>query len=262
MSCDFRIIDHNYIFQDNVTLTASTANANFPVSNLKKYFRSKVWRTTATSGNVVIDLHTAEEIDSFAMVWDPVLPNRFTTGATFQLQASATNVWSSPPVNVTLSFDEANESITHFFATAEEYRYWRVVFTDTGNPDGFLEIPKLFLGKKLSFSRVPQGGFSFGLTDLSVKETSLFGHEYADIYPIKKRIEFDFNYLENSQCEELWKSFYRTGSVNPILVSIDSTEELLDKDRFTFYGKYQAELAGTHVIRDLFNFPLVIEEAF
>lgn len=43
-----RFLDYNYVRQTNVDLIASSAHSNFPVSNLKHDFRSKVWRTTGT----------------------------------------------------------------------------------------------------------------------------------------------------------------------------------------------------------------------
>lgn len=45
MGCDFRIIDYNYPFQSNVSLSASSSDSSFPVSNLSHFFRSKVWRS-------------------------------------------------------------------------------------------------------------------------------------------------------------------------------------------------------------------------
>lgn len=43
-ACDFRIIDFNYPFQ-NVYITASSEDVSYPVSNLSKHFRSRVWRS-------------------------------------------------------------------------------------------------------------------------------------------------------------------------------------------------------------------------
>src|SRR4051794_23492435 len=57
MEC--RILDYNLPFQTTVALSASSADTNFPVSNLQSYTRSKVWRST---GNFVIDA-TNNKID-------------------------------------------------------------------------------------------------------------------------------------------------------------------------------------------------------
>lgn len=264
MSVDARIIDFNYLFQSNVSLTGSTEDTEFPASNLKKFFRTKIWRTTAssTAQNLVIDLKTQEEIDSFAVFFDPVLENKYTPDATFKLQASQTDVWTSPPVDVTVTLDEDNESITHFFTTDQSYRYWRFVMTDTTNPNGHLEVHKMFLGKKIALTNVPQSGMQILHTDQSLKDTTVFGHEYVDVLPIRKQLNFVTRFLNKTNHEELFKSFHRVGNVTPIFVEIDAQEAVFDKDRFAIYGKYEGPLQGTHTVRDRFDFPLRIVEAF
>ena len=52
MSAFLRILDYNYPFKDNVEITASSQNADFPASNVGHEFRAKVWRS---SGYFVID---------------------------------------------------------------------------------------------------------------------------------------------------------------------------------------------------------------
>lgn len=54
MSCDFRIVDFNYAFDPATSVTASSEDSNFPVSNISKYFRSKVWRSDPENGTFVI----------------------------------------------------------------------------------------------------------------------------------------------------------------------------------------------------------------
>jgi hypothetical protein len=261
MSCaDLRIVDRNYLFDPTVGLTASSESSNFPVSNLRKFFRSKVWRTTGVEESLVIDLRSAEEVDCFAMVFDPTLSNRFSSDATFRLQASATNVWSSTPVDVTLTMDEDSECLTHYFEEAVEYRYWKISITDEFNPDEFLEIPKIILGKSLAITKLPQAGFQFTLKDPSLRQKTVYGHEYVDVLPIQKALGFSLNYVPVDQAELLWKSYYRTGIANPVLVILDSQEALFDKDRMTIYGKYASDIQAAHALRNLFGFDLVIEE--
>lgn len=43
---DFRILNYNYAFQDNVEISASSENAEFPATNTGHFFRSRVWRSS------------------------------------------------------------------------------------------------------------------------------------------------------------------------------------------------------------------------
>lgn len=261
MSVDFRIIDYNYLFDTTVDLTASTEDSNFPVSNLRAHFTEKVWRSTADTAILDIDLKTEEEIDSFAMVWDPELEVKLSDAAVIKLQANATPDFTSPAVDVTLSIDDDTETALHFFSTAQSYRYWRLDIDDTGNPWGYIEVPKLFLGEKMALTKVPQTGFSMNTQDPSKKTVSLYGHEYNDIYPQKKSVSFELIHLPKADSEILWNSYGRAGTVRPILCVIDSEEEVLDKYRHTIYGRYDVTMSQNHIVRELFGVTLEIKES-
>lgn len=43
--CNLKILDYNYAFQDNVGISATSENPEFPVSNLRNPFRSKLWQS-------------------------------------------------------------------------------------------------------------------------------------------------------------------------------------------------------------------------
>jgi hypothetical protein len=367
---DFRIIDFNYAFQPETTITVSSESIDFPSSNLKKYFRSKVWRTTGsfdidatnnkidlressggpvitatvasgqfspdalatalktaleavsvdtftvsyststgkwtisssgtyldllfstgpnaankapigfgsndytgaltytgaiisihTSEWVVFDIETAEEIDSFAVVFDRVLSLGLTNEAVITLQASATNVWTSPAISVTTTLDEVHESITYFFETPEEYRYWRVKIVDPKNPALFIEIPKIILGRKLPLIKVPQNGFQLAFNDTSRVTKTEYGHDYVDVYPIKKTLSFNIRFLDLADQELLYKSFVSTGIVTPIAICMDSLECAFDKDAMFVYGKYESERSYNHFIRALMDTQITVQES-
>lgn len=56
---DFRILDYNYPFESATSLSASSSDSAFPVSNLSHILRTKVWRSSGsfeiTSSNNCID---------------------------------------------------------------------------------------------------------------------------------------------------------------------------------------------------------------
>jgi len=373
MSCvDFRIIDWNYIFQSDVDLTPSSEDASFPVSNLRHYFRSKIWRTSGTfvidttnnkidfkesgvgleltatvasgtytstslataiktameaagaetytisynsgywtiasagsyldvlfstgtnsstsirdaigfgnndytsatsyTGAVIsihtsewvdIDLKSREPIDSLAILFDPTLTNVLSDAATLRIQASSTpNFLVSTPVDVTLTIDNITETVTYFWGTDQDYRYWRFTVVDTANPYLAIDIPKIFLGKKIGITRYPSVGFSYSLTDLSTSEFTSYGHKYVDEYPTRINAQFALNYFNNAQFELMWESFKRIGTKRPILIEIDPTEVLFDKGKMLIYGHYGQQFTFTHQFRDIMSQSIEIQEAF
>lgn len=211
---------------------------------------------------VSLDLQTIEDIDTFAMIFDPSFGVKLSNMAVVTVQGNATNTWASPAVSVTVAIDDNNDSATYFWDTTQSYRYWRVKIVDPKNTNLYIEWPKMWLGHSLDISRNASAGISLGYEDTSKVSQTDYGHIYADVFPIKKTLDFDLRYLDNAQTEEIFKSFIRVGKVSPVFVSIDSFEAVYDKDRLSIYGRYQSKMSGRHIVRDLMDFPLSIEESF
>jgi hypothetical protein len=262
---EFRILDYNYAFDPSVTITATSEDPNFPASNLKRYQRSRVWRSSgiASIERIVFDLQTAEQIDSFAMLFNPIQGEgvKFSDSAVIKLQANATNSWGSPALEVTLSIDSAYDVITYFFATPQSYRFWAVQIQDAGNAFGYLEIPKIILSKSTQLGQTPEIGFSDVLTDQSKISDTPYGHRYSDVYPERRSFQFDYSALAMEDVEALQQIFRRVGKVTPIALALDPTETLFDKDRFFLYGYLNDKLQGKHRFYSYFDGALSLEEA-
>jgi len=372
MSCEFRLLDDNYVFKGDVQLLATSDDPNFPVENLKKHFRSKIWRSsgffkvtatqnkidfkeaslgptltavispgnysianleaeiesqmnlvgaetysvdfseltglwTISSGGayfdllfltgpntaqtfapvigfhtldntgaleyesgliaihteeaVVFDLAVTSPVDSFALFFDPMSGIKFSDVATLRLQASATNVWTAPPVDVALSIDSRYLSCSHFFTSTQNYRYWRVKIVDPQNPNLYVEISKVSLALATLLSQGPEIGFKSVISDLSKKSSTPYGNDYFDIYPMRRKFDFNFAFLENADVLELERIFLQVGNVVPFVISLDSTAELFDKDRFLTYCRLPESWTPGHKFLNNFDIPLRVEEA-
>lgn len=372
-----RILDYNYPWQDNVSVSASSANPEFPVSNVKKTSRSKVWRSSAT-GNFVIDstnnklnfkesaggaeltatltsgaytsttlateiktqleavgaatytvsksattgkwtiasngaylalltntgtnvgtsawsaigfstaadhtgattytgsniaIHTeewvlidllsTEEIDTFALLFDPMRQVPLSSSAVLKIQGNATNVWSAPAVDVTVSLDTAFDAATYFWPTSQSYRYWRVKVVDPANTNLCVELSKIFLGKATQLaSAIQKNGWSWSEEDHSKLERTAYGHVYADIYPIRKELSVGFPPLTYVDLKTLNNIFRQVGRTTPILVSLDPIEEAYDKDHFLICGTLKDAFKAGHVMGQYFETAMTIEEVF
>jgi hypothetical protein len=128
---------------DLATLTPSSQQTNFPVSNTQHRWLSKTWRSATGSGtltaNIVADLGSSpQSVQAFFLK-----NHNFSPSATVKIQANTTNSWTSPPVDVTLTLAEL---IVYFWSTSKTYRYWRVYVEDTAPVTNYLEIGRIFLG--------------------------------------------------------------------------------------------------------------------
>lgn len=125
---------------DSATITASSEVASLPAANVAQAWRSKPWRSTGDSSEwIKFDFGSAQAVRAFALVG-----HNFTSGATVKIQANATDVWTSPSIDVTLTYHADN--LVYLWSSDQSYRYWRISIEDGSNPDGYVEIGRVFLG--------------------------------------------------------------------------------------------------------------------
>lgn len=214
-----------------------------------------------TVERVVIDLRTTEAIDSFAAIWQKSIASKLTEEAVVKLKGSATNSWAAPGVEVTLSYDETYNLITHFFSSSQSYRYWCIEIVDPKNPYLYVELPKLFLTKATQLSQVPQIGMALTTKDRSKNNETDYGHRYSDVYPALSVLEFKYAALSSSDLATLEEIFSRVGSAAPIFISLDGQASVYDKDRFFMYGYLSDELKRSNVFYTYFDTGLQLQEA-
>jgi hypothetical protein len=259
-------MDYNYIFDTTVDLNASTASTSFPVTNLRNFHRSKVWRTTSASAqSLVIDLKTIDPVDSFVMVFDPEEnPTVILNEADIRLQANATNVWSAPAVDIDLSgsIDENFAVLSHFFSSSQNYRYWRLYIDNPTNQLGFLEISKIYLGKATILTQPPSIGVRIREGEDGAKAYTAYGQLYADTYPSRRSMSLEYKALTEADKNLVRDIYRRVGQVKPVFTTVDNGETIFsEKEEYVFYGYIADSYAQTQVFINYFDLGFTIEEA-
>ena len=140
-------------------------------------------------------------------------------------KATQTASWSSPPVNEAIT-RQANNLIYYLTTASRTYRYWRIVLTDSGNPDGYLWASELFLGGYIGLSENFDRGWG------RTRRAELFGPSSTlraprGIWATAERI--DLQYLLMTAADQaaiavLWDATYgqALGTTLPFLLNFDS----------------------------------------
>lgn len=215
-----------------------------------------------TEEGVVFDLQVPTGIDSFALLFDPADLSKMTQAAVLKLQASATNSWASPPLDITLSIDNDYQVATHFFTSAETYRYWRVKIVDPKNPFLYVEIAKVILSEGIQLTQVPEIGFLETITDNTTEVKNNFGHQYFDEFPLQRSLELNYSIMTESDLKTLQELYKRTGKSTPIGFCLDSGATLFDKDRFFLYGRFNGDFKAKQIFYSYFDTAIAVKEAF
>lgn len=265
MTATFKIIDYNYVFDSTVELNIDSASeaTGFPVTNLRNFHRSKVWRTTSGSNQkLLIDLKTIEDINSFLIIPDKEALSTFEIGQTLVVYGNATNEWSAPAATITPNFDATSGIFSYFESTTYSYRYWRLQFDDPTIGTGYFEFPKIFLGKATTLSQMPEIGIKLFNYDQSKIARNDYGHEYADTQPSRRGISISYKNLTETDKNTIEDIYERCGKSKPIAVCLDNEQSTFsDRNRQLFYGFLDNDFSANHSFYNFFDVEMVLREA-
>ena len=186
------------------------------------------------------DFGSAGNID-FAFI--PRFHN-LTNSATLKVQGNSTDSWSSPPVNETLSVS-AGKAIAKCF-TGGSYRYWRVLFADASNPDGYLEIPNIWLGEwqdlTTAYGSYSRRSIIPGRGNVSTIHTRKSYQSGARIYG------FNMPWELKGADRQIWEAAHIYACTQPIVLALDRDD--LD-DTSYLVNWLEARLGGSQEGSDL-----------
>lgn len=256
-----KFLNTNFVSDSNTTITSSSSDPSFPVSNLKHPFRSKKWRSTGCSNeNIVFDMRTSEDVDSVVVIWPKETGVRLTSAAVITIQANATNVWTSPAVSEILTVSDSYELASHYFTTDKSYRFWRITIQDPTNTDGYVELGVVWIGKAMLLQD-SENGFKYNLVDKSKTVRTDYGHKYVDRLPKVASLTVNFKYLDYEDAQILETAFRTNGTYDPVLFIMDAEGSVFDKDHFSIYGNMDSVFSLSHVnFNILNNDSLIVEE--
>lgn len=123
----------------NAALSANSENINYPLTNLFDYRLSRKFRTDAgtTTATIVFDAGAAITVKSIC-----VAGHNISSGVTvLKFQGNATNVWTSPSVDETLTY---SSGIINKDFTGGSYQFWRLHVVDAANTDTYIEIGRAY----------------------------------------------------------------------------------------------------------------------
>jgi hypothetical protein len=223
---------------ETATIAASTTNAQYPLTNLLNDFRTKAWRSTSNSDNIVFDLGSAVDVDSFAIVdnWK----NGFGITA-MTIEAHTSDSWGAPSFSTTLTFDSTFGIGIKEFAT-ETYQFWRIVLTSTL---GYCELPYVFIGEAIE---IGTNGVSYGYNyknkDIKKVSTTSYGQEYIDTKTKRKELNnLKFEVMNNTEMDKLYEVYDDRGTTKPFILKLgDDTNTIIsNENRLNGLYKLSAE---------------------
>lgn len=196
---------------DTATLSTDNGDPNYPLSSIQAIHLTEAFRFADMAGGYIdIDLGSAKAVSSIGII------GNLSASATITLKGNSSESWAAPPLDETIT--AADRNLIHYFTEAT-YRYWRLEIADSGNPDGYIEVSRVFLG---TYAQLPgiRPEMSLAREDLSSREFSPTGQPFSVVRP--KRISFnvDFPSIEEKDRESLLSAFNKNGIHYPMFIAV------------------------------------------
>jgi len=179
--------------------------------------------------------------------------HNLTSNATITVEANSSDDWASPAYSQSMNYDE---DMCYLFLD-ETYEWWRIVINDSDNPDGYIEIGRIFLGDYLQFDDPPKAEIPLVYNDTSKIKYSLTGQAFGDEGIIYKTYNFVFPYWDEDTRTELVTMINEVKTVKPVILVPD--ENNMDKLK-PVYAVINDKLALNHIISYKWNGTLSFRE--
>ena len=209
-------------FVDQATLSATSAEANFPVTNLQNELRTKAWRSTGLADQeVYIDFGKVREMNSLA-----IINHNLTAEGAFTIKAGSSagaddimsaqyQAWETlfgwgeggygehgfggflTEEEIAIYFPAGPMRVIYFDPASA--RYWTIGFSNPSNNDGYLQVGRLILDRYRQSSRMIAIGAGATPQDPSKVSYSKGGQPWRDARTKYREVSHRYEYIPANQ---------------------------------------------------------------
>lgn len=223
-----RILWNNLIDLTTVKLSADSAES--PVSHLKVARRTKVWRSTARSAVLTIDLSASSNINAIA-----VTGYNLTSLATISIAHSSDNITYTGIETKTVG---TLTSVLFFFTLIQD-RYWQITLTDTTNESPYIEVGRVFIGTYFEPEANLHTNWSVEIVDESTSRRSAGLQKWRTNKVPFSRVTFRLPHLTQSEAfQNFIDILIRIGIKTDIFLSLFPEGNANQKTIGDLYGRF------------------------
>lgn len=222
-------------YDSDISMIVGTENPNFPISNMKRKFTTKVFRTNENDNEILIDLLQTRAADSFMLVGN-ALTGLGVTSVTIQGSAT-TNFTGITPIVVDIN-QEFNLGLVTFPETS--VRYWKINLTGGGT---YNELSNIFIGKSdiVENNSISISSFKVQTTDMSSTSTNMYGQEFTDKRSKQSNISGAIQYCNSEEVLQIDNIILRHSDRTPLWVIIDSDNNITTDGKYRFSGYFSLQ---------------------
>jgi hypothetical protein len=250
-----RIAYANLLTAAGVVVSSSADATGYPASNLANPARFRKWRSTTTTGDqwAKFDLGSNKTLTVLAAI-----SAKLHTGGTLKAQANATDAWTSPTVNDTLTVPTPDfTAVLADWINSQSLRWIRFLFTNVGAISDYVELGAVFAGTYTEPVNTIAQGVIVTRVDPSMQRRATGGQRSALVLPKYHEVEGVLLPQVASARDDLRVMFETVGDSTPVILAVDPAVPGL-----IFYGALNGPLHAQHLNPSvsLWEFPLAFRE--
>ena len=221
---NLRVIYNN--LADAATIVASTTSAG-SVDNLKNTQKTSIHRSTGATITYTLTWSTAQSVSCVALPATNLQAGDTIKVLVYTETADATALYESPvlqactgrvtalynktstPTYVDFGFGGATKTSVWLPST---YQVKKVVITLTSTSVAQIDCARIICGTYWQSTRQVNNGIQLGYEDLSEITTTRSGNTYEDRKPISENMQFDLEYLSDTDRQQLQQLMRSWGS--------------------------------------------------
>ncbi len=205
----------------DATLTTNSINIFNSVDNILDSRLSRVYKTEAgiTTAEIVFNCGSAVAVSGVAIANH----NITSSVTTLKLQGNATDVWTSPSVDETLTWDSG---IITKNITEASYQYWRIQIIDATNPDTYIKLGRVWIGESYRTAG-NQVMIPHDRKSASLKTRSIAGQSYTDRRYQYSLVSTKWPLLTEEQNNKVLSIFESVDVGTPFFVTFDKAGSIL-----------------------------------
>jgi hypothetical protein len=199
-----------------------------------------------TSEWIKWDFGISSNPDAFVLIGKRNSPINISPSAVIKLQGNATDIWTAPEYEAVITYDDeimAEFKVDGADGLADQAaRFWRLLIEDTQNPNGFIEIGALFLGKYFEPTRgAIQFPFSGAYIDRSNVVFSEGGQTYSDVRQKSDSFDVTWSALTTAEKEAIDLIFAEQGISNAFFIAFDPKLAFSSRENYwTRFVKFES----------------------
>ena len=262
---DLIIAGNNHASTENITLSSGDTTAN--KTALLSDDRHEYWEFSgASTESIAFDLETNGPKVSFVAIvgaFDAAFD--ILANTTVTLEGNDIDEWTAPELSEAMTVTD--NGIFHKVASSvQNYRYWRVVFTDASTnfavDSRYARLHNVYLGDYLSITRDVGINFAKTQADPSSIYVSNVGKQFANIRTAYANWgSLVLELIPAAERRSLEQFAFQKGSHSPFYICLDSsvsvTEDIAELSRWVYF---EGVPSFGHDFRDYFSMSFSLRE--